>query len=138
VFQICGYLNIVPKHYSPVETLQGFIDLVDGASEWGRWRKRTRGQPWQIKLGDFFYKSGAGKRAQRVLDMIAKYPSEMVRFHAGLDQQVPEWYWQEQDRLLGRFAGILTRDELTPVLPASTSCPTGESAISSLAARKAY
>lgn len=138
VFQISGYLNIVPKHYSPVETLQGFIDLVDGVSEWGRWRKRTKGQPWRIKLGDFLYKSGAGKRAQRVLDMIAKYPNDMLRFHAGMDQQVPEWYWQEQDRLLGRFAGILTRDELTPVLPAATSCETGKPAISSLAARIAY
>jgi len=115
VFQMSGYLNIVPKHYSPVETLQGFIDLVDGVSEWGQWRERTRGQPWRVKLGDFFYKSGAGKRAQRVLDMMAKYPDDVVRFHAGMDQQVPECYWQEQERLLGRFAGTLTRDELTPV-----------------------
>jgi hypothetical protein len=132
VFQMCGYLNIVPKHYGPVATLQGFMDLVDGVSQWRRWRERTKGQPWRIKLGDLLYKSGAGKRAQRVLDAMAKYPNDMMPFHAGMDQQVPEWYWQEQDRLLGHFAGILTRDELTPVLPGSRSCQR-VSAISRLA-----
>ena len=40
VFQTAGYLNIVPKHYGPAETLRGFIDLVEGASQWGRWRRR--------------------------------------------------------------------------------------------------
>jgi hypothetical protein len=129
VFQICGYLNVVPKHYSPVETLRGFIDLVDGVNQWGRWRKRTKGQPWRVKLGDLLYKSGAAERAQRVVEGIAKYPNHMLRFHAGMDQQVPEWYWQEQDRLLGRFAGMLTRDELTPVLPAATNRRTAMCAI---------
>lgn len=115
VFQTSGYLNIVPKHYGPIETMQSFIALVDAVSEWGRWRERTRGLPWRVKLGDFFYKSETGKRARRVLDSMAKCPDDMVPFHAGMDQQVPEWYWQEQDRLLGRFAGALTREELTPV-----------------------
>ena len=45
VFQTAGYLNIVPKHYGPAETLRGFIDLVEGASQWGRWRRRTRASP---------------------------------------------------------------------------------------------
>lgn len=134
VFQVSGYLNIVPKHYGPVETLQGFIDLVEGASKWGRWRERTRGQPWRVKLGDFFYKSGASRRAQRLLDRMTKYPDDMLPFHAGMDPQVPAWYWQEQDRLLGRFAGKLTRDELTPVLPSPTSCQAGRSAASLAAA----
>ncbi len=117
-FQAAGYLNIVPKHYGPAETLRGFIDLVEGASQWGRWRRRTRGQPWRVKLGDLLYKSGASQRARRVLAGMAKYPRDMLRFHAGLDEKVPQWYWQEQERLLGRLAGKLTRAELTPVLPA--------------------
>ena len=118
VFHASGYLSIVPKHYGPTETLQGFVALVDGVSQWGQWRERTRGQPWRVKLGDLFYKSVAGPRARRVLDSIARYPDGMLRFHAGLDPRVPDWYWQEQDRLLGRFAGALTWEELTPVLGA--------------------
>ena len=95
-----------------------FVALVDGVSQWGQWRERTRGQPWRVKLGDLFYKSVAGPRARRILDSMARYPDSMLRFHAGSDPRVPDWYWQEQDRLLGRFAGALTREELTPVLGA--------------------
>lgn len=54
---------------------------------------------------------------RRIRDRL-KWDKELRAFHDGASDKLPEYYNEQFDLRLGRFAKVLTRDERVPILPA--------------------
>ncbi len=97
-FQANGYMSIIPKNYSAREAIESFVEL-ERTSE--RSMKKA-GRTGFIKFISWVYKHGTGSTASRLL--AAMDQKEMARFHEGLTDTVPEWYWSQYRRMLGPYA----------------------------------
>ncbi|MBN2342717.1 MAG: hypothetical protein JXX29_16860 [Deltaproteobacteria bacterium] len=113
VFQVNGYISVIPKHYPTNEAIQKFVEF-EIASETAR--KKAK-QSLFIKFVSWIYKHGTGSTAQRLL--AAMDQKEMKLFHEGRSKVIPQWYWQEYRQLLGPYAkaalALESRTAFTPI-----------------------
>ena len=107
------------KHYDPIGYYERLIDINAHLSSMKLLRKRlasTRSRSIQM----FFIARTSGTR-QRVNDFRAivdalKSDAGVLAFHQGEDVPLPSFYRQELRRMLGRYASLLSDDDLMPVL----------------------
>ena len=118
-FYYSPYLVTVPEHDSPVAYYERLIDLfthftaptmlaarlASSVHPFIRLVHRVRTQVKRRRLAAF-----------RRLALRLRADSGFRAFHDGSDPRLPEVYHHEYDRLLGRFAPLLGRDDRRPVL----------------------
>jgi hypothetical protein len=118
-FYYAPYTVVRPRHYEPVEFYDQMIAIYDAIASRRLLLRRistARSAGW--KALQVLRVSGAyaeKRRLQELRDRIAGEP-ELLAFHQGKSAALPAFYRGLLKRRLGRYAELLTDDELTPVL----------------------
>jgi radical SAM superfamily enzyme YgiQ (UPF0313 family) len=119
-FYLAPYLVLVLKHYNPLEYYSQLIDLFSFWSSPGMLAKRVRAAAgptfrvgtalhqidWRTTLGEF----------RRIRDLLAT-DRQFRAFHERESDMLPAFYSDRYDRLLGKYAPLLSTDDRRPVLP---------------------
>lgn len=113
------YLVTTLKHYDPIAYYDRLIDINVHLSSMNLLRRRLRSVRSRA-LQTFFLARTLGTR-RRVDDFRAivgalKADPGMLAFHQGENVALPSFYRQEVRRVLGRYALLLSDDDLKPVL----------------------
>ena len=115
------YLTFLPAHYSPEDYYRHFIRLLEAVTDPGVWLRRlgTANHPlvkWvhSAQVLDAHRELTQLRRIHRLLREDAAFRA----FHEGRGGELPKFYRAEIDRRLGRYAGLLSAEDLRPVLPA--------------------
>ena len=118
-FYYAPYTVVRPRHYGPVEFYDQMIAIYDAIASRRLLLRRIRtahSAGW--KALQVLRVSGAyaeKRRLQELRDRIAGEP-ELLAFHQGRSAALPAFYRGLLKRRLGRYAELLTDDELIPEL----------------------
>jgi hypothetical protein len=118
------YLVTRPKHYDPIEYYDKVIELQTYATSWSLLRRRLAcTQRWDVQLMSITRTINI----RRALSFFCKtldrwrHDRHVLAFHRGDSRALPEVYEQILRRSLGAVSSLLTRSDLTPVLPSPDS-----------------
>ena len=113
------YLTFIPVHYSAVEYYRNLIDLFDLITSRRMWMRRlTTGAPGRIKFVHSVQTFGMLaelKDLRRILSAL-EGDGRLRAFHAGRSAELPGFYQQRFDEMLGDYAPLLSREDRLPLL----------------------
>ena len=118
-FYYAPYLVTTLKHYEPAEYYEQLIGLFSHASSPAMLRRRLRNaQGPRIKL--LHRARTAGTRSSlaryREIHRMLRTDARLRAFHEGRSDGLPEYYHSRYERMLGPFAGLLSRADRVPNL----------------------
>lgn len=126
-FYYAPYLVTTIKNYDPVTYYEKLIDLYSHASSPQMLRRRLAGTSHRA-IGYVHRARTAGFRAdvksfRHMLGMLRSDP-DFLAFHEGRTSRLPTYYRDVGERMLGRYAELLSPAERTPDLSAAPTPPT--------------
>ena len=118
-FYYAPYTVVRPRHYEPVEFYDQMIGIYDAIAS-PRLLLRRLSSAWSAGWRAFQILRVSGayaekRRLQELRDRIAGEP-ELLAFHQGKRAALPAFYRGLLKRRLGRYAELLSDDEVTPQL----------------------
>ena len=118
-FYYAPYTVVRPRHYEPVEFYDRMIAIYDAIAS-PRLLLRRLSSAWSAGWRAFQVLRVSGayaekRRLQELRDRIAGEP-ELLAFHQGKRAALPAFYRGLMKRRLGRYAELLSDDEVTPHL----------------------
>lgn len=118
-FYYAPYLVTTLKHYDPVSYYEQLVDLLDYASSPSMLRRRLRATEnrW-VRLVHRVRTAGVRtnlKGYRRVLGLLRE-DAQFRAFHEGRSRALPEFYRHEYERMLGRYAELLSPADREPNL----------------------
>lgn len=126
-YYLTPYLSIRLKNYDPLSYYSYLINLHEAViSNNMLWRRLRTSTPKRARL--FHILRHLGHRAigyaelRRIHAMLAS-EANFRAFHEGQSDELPEFYRRLMDRRLGRYAELLSREDLRPVLEEPASAP---------------
>ncbi len=118
-FYYAPYLVITLKHYDPIEYYELLIEMFQHSATMSMLRRRWAATPqWTGRLLHTvrtLYARSVLKTYRQILHQLKTDPS-FHAYHTGESTELPEFYHREYDRLLGRLAPLMSREDRTPVL----------------------
>ena len=118
-FYYAPYLVTTLKNYDPVTFYQKLIDLLEHATSPEILRRRLGGSESRaVKVVQWVRTASlraAIKGYRQILDML-RTDSQFRAYHEGLTDVLPEFYHEQYERMLGRYAALMTRQDRIPVL----------------------
>lgn len=124
------YLVMKVRGYSPIGYYDRMIRLQAEACSWRHLPARVAGAApglmrWMNVLRSFGGHGLLGR--MRAIRKRLEADSDLLAFHEGRRRALPEYYWSHALGRLGRYAELLSREELTPELEpaAATQAPAG-------------
>ena len=118
-FYYAPYLVITLKNYDPVTYYEKLIELISFSSTKVMQKRRIKSvSNWKLKVIHWTRTTSARtslKNYQRILDML-RQDAHFRAFHEGQSDVLPQFYEKEADRILGRYAELLSPAERTPNL----------------------
>ena len=121
-FYYFPYLVTTLKNYDPVTYYQGLLDmLLHYTNRRFLWRRLGTTSSQTLRLlytvRNFRAKEGISQ-FRRILRMLTT-DARFREFHEGGSTELPEFYHQEFERLLGPYASLISREERKPSLRAA-------------------
>jgi hypothetical protein len=120
-FYYFPYLVTTLKNYDPVTYYQGLLDMLLHYSNRRFWWRRlgtTNSQTLRLLFTVRTLRAKEGiSQFRRILKMLTT-DSQFRNFHEGGSTELPEFYHREFERLLGRYATLISREERIPRLRA--------------------
>lgn len=118
-FYYAPYLVTVLKQYDAVSYYEHLVDLLAFASSPSMLRRRlsstqNRTVRWVHRIRTAGMRSSLHSY-RSILDLLREDPSFRA-FHAGRSSVLPEFYRQRYERMLGRYSGLLSAADRTPLL----------------------
>jgi hypothetical protein len=118
-FYYAPYLVTTIKNYDPVTYYEKLIDLYSHASSPDMLRRRLattnhRAIAYVHRARTASFRADV-KSFRRIVDMLRSDP-EFLAFHEGRGSALPEFYHRIGERMLGRYAELLSPAERTPDL----------------------
>jgi radical SAM superfamily enzyme YgiQ (UPF0313 family) len=118
-FYYAPYLVTTIKHYDPITYYEKLIELYSHAASPEMLRRRLRTTSHRA-IGYVHRARTAGFRTDitsfhRILRMLRSDP-KFLAFHNGQTSTLPEFYRHAGDRILGRYAELLSTEDRTPDL----------------------
>ena len=118
-FYYAPYLIYTLKNYDPITYYEKMIELITFATSKSIQKRRVKSAAnWKTKIIQWVRTTSARasiKNYQRMLDML-RQDSHVLAFHEGRSGQLPQIYEKEAERLLGRYAELLSPAERVPNL----------------------
>ncbi len=118
-FYYMPYLVMTLENYSPLEYYERMVTLCERAYSWSLLPARIAGTPSAamkaINVLRTFGGQGIVRRLRGVRDRLAS-DAQFRAFHEGRDRRLPDVYRQMHASRLGRYAELLTDDEIAPRL----------------------
>ncbi|HEU5475307.1 MAG TPA: radical SAM protein [Actinophytocola sp.] len=125
-FYYAPYLVTTIKHYDPVTYYDKLVDLYAHAASPAMLRRRLRttshraiGYVHRARTASF--RSDVA-RFRQILGMLRSDPN-FLAFHEGRSTALPEYYRHTGERMLGRYAELLSPADRTPDLSPAESSP---------------
>lgn len=126
-FYYFPYLVTTLKNYDPLVYYQKLLDLlVYSVTGEVFWRRQWTTPSWTLRFFYLMRTLGMGRQVQQVKEILKTMTADpqFLAFHRRESAVLPEFYHREYERQLGRYAGLMSREDRTPVLtPASTVRP---------------
>ncbi|NQW24573.1 MAG: radical SAM protein [SAR202 cluster bacterium] len=121
-FYYFPYLVTTLKNYDPVSYYQGMLDmLLHYSNRRFLWQRLGTTSSQSLRLLHIVRtlraKEGIGQ-FRRILNMLTT-DKQFREFHEGGSTELPEFYHHEFERLLGRYATLISREERVPSLRAA-------------------
>jgi len=123
-FYYAPYLVTTLKHYDPITYYEKLTELYTHAASPQMLKRRM--QTASQRAVKFVHRARTASfrteiaNFRRILDMLRSDP-KFLAFHEGLDTALPDFYRHAGDRMLGRYAELVSPADRTPDLsPAST------------------
>jgi radical SAM superfamily enzyme YgiQ (UPF0313 family) len=125
-FYYAPYLVTTIKNYDPVTYYEKLVELYAYAASPEMLRRRLQATSHRA-IGYVQRARTGGFRAdiasfRGILDMLRTDP-QFLAFHEGRDNTLPQYYQHAGDRMLGRYAELLTAADRTPDLSAAPAEP---------------
>jgi radical SAM superfamily enzyme YgiQ (UPF0313 family) len=118
-FYYAPYLVTTLKHYEPVDYYEKLIELFAHASTPAMLKRRlATTTSWRVKLLHWSRTVGTRSRIAgfvRILEML-RTDRQFRAFHEGRTEALPEYYHQQYERGLGRYAELVSRTDRIPNL----------------------
>ena len=129
-FYYAPYLVVTLKNYDPVAYYVRLIKLLKHSCSPEMLRRRFRSSSsWKVKAIHWARTVATPLDVpsyQRILTLLSSDPS-LRAYHEGKTEQLPDFYHQEYERILGSYSWLLSRADRVPnlgqELPAVTSAP---------------
>jgi hypothetical protein len=116
-FYYAPYLVTTLKNYDPVNYYEKCIELLSHCSSAAMLKRRMRSASnWKVKLINWartFSTKAEIRGYRRILQLLRSNP-QFRAFHEGRTEVLPEFYHGEYERMLGPYAGLLSRAERAP------------------------
>src|SRR6185437_965094 len=118
-FYYAPYPVTIPRHYDPVTYYGKLLELFTHATSRSMLARRMRSTSSR-KVQLIHWTRTAGTRATmgryRQILQLLRTDAGFRAFHEGRTTALPEFYHHQYDRMLGRYAPLLSRTDRTPVL----------------------
>jgi len=118
-FYYMPYLVTTLKHYDPVTYYEKLIDLFSFVTSNATQKRRMKSASnWKVKVIHWIRSTSVRtsiKDYQRIYDML-RQDAQFRSFHEGKSDVLPEFYQKEADKILGRYAELLSPAEQRPNL----------------------
>jgi hypothetical protein len=118
-FYYAPYLVTTLKNYDPVDYYEKLIGLFSHSSSGDMLKRRMKSTSnWRVKLINWSRTLSTRSDItgyRRILEMLRSDPLFRA-FHEGRSEVLPEFYHAEYERMLGPYAGLLSRAERVPDL----------------------
>ncbi|MBP0019859.1 MAG: radical SAM protein [Cyanobacteria bacterium SBLK] len=118
-FYTFPYLAFVPKHYDPITYFEKLIELSECVSSPEMLKKRIQSTPnWRIKIFHWVRTQGEKAHQQKYREILTqlKTDSSFLAFHEGKSTILPDFYRHQLKVMLGRYAELISPEELHPCL----------------------
>ncbi len=118
-FYYAPYLVTTLKHYDPVTYYEKLIELFTYSSAPALLKRRLQSAPRRrIKLVHWARTAStrASLQSYRQILHLLRSDAQFRAFHEGRSTLLPEFYQQTYERMLGQYAGLLSRADRTPIL----------------------
>ena len=116
-FYYAPYLVTSLMHYEPVTYYEKLLELFGHAASPAMLKRRIRSTPNRtVKLVHWTRTAGtrASMRSYREILLMLRSDPQFRAFHEGRSTVLPEFYHQQYERMLGRYAGLLSRADRIP------------------------
>jgi radical SAM superfamily enzyme YgiQ (UPF0313 family) len=118
-FYYAPYTTISLRHYDPASYYEKLLSLMEHASSPAMLRRRyLSASSWKVKVMHWARTVSTRvdlKLYRRLLAML-RSDSNFFAFHEGRSAALPDFYQREYEKMLGRYADLLTRADRTPDL----------------------
>jgi len=118
-FYYAPFLVTTLKHYDPVTYYEKLIELLSHAASPSMLKRRLRSTPYgRIKAVHWARTAStwvALKSYRQILRML-RSDARFRAFHEGRSPVLPDYYQHQNERLLGRYAELLSRADRVPNL----------------------
>lgn len=121
-FYYAPYVVTTLKHYDPITYYEKLIELLACASSRSMLKRRLQSTAhWQVKLVHWARTAStrASLKGYRQILQRLRSDAQFRAFHEGRSDVLPEFYHQRYERMLGQYAGLLTRTDRVPNLAQS-------------------
>jgi hypothetical protein len=116
------YLVSILKNYEPLDFYRKTVDMMRFSATGSMLRRRLMSTPsWSLRA--FFLTRNLRiqqeiKRFRRIIGTMAGDP-QMQAFHRGETKELPEFYHNVYEKMLGPYASLMSREERRPLLTPS-------------------
>lgn len=125
-FYILPYLTLILKNYDPITYLEKMVDIYSLATSdemlKARFAHSTRPSVKYTHALRTFFTRPLLRGLQRLLDRM-RTDSQLISFHTGKTDTLPDYYASEYKRLLGKYADLMPVEESRPILREATAQP---------------
>ncbi len=119
-FYYMPYLVFMLKNYSAASFYEKLIELISFISSGKMLAQRLKSAPSLFPAGYNLVKTLGNRqmirRLREILDLLHT-DRQFMAFHEHTTDVLPEFYHRQYETLLGPYAGLMPREERTPVLP---------------------
>ena len=118
-FYYAPYLVTTLRHYGPVTYYEKLLELFCHLSSPAMLKRRIRSTSSPtVKLVHWTRTAStrAGMRSYRHILQMLRSDTQFRAFHEGRSAELPEFYHRRYERMLGRYAGLLSRADRVPDL----------------------
>ncbi|MGK7926841.1 MAG: radical SAM protein [Spirulina sp.] len=118
-FYYFPYLVTTLKNYSPIAYFEKLVELSQFASAPEMLKKRFRSTSnWKVKVAHQLRTLGEKENEKRYNEVLTRLrtDSHFRAFHEGESNTLPDFYRARFDKMLGRYAELLSPAERTPCL----------------------
>ncbi|MEA5470149.1 B12-binding domain-containing radical SAM protein [Spirulina sp. 06S082] len=113
------YLAFTLKNYDPITYFEKLIELSQCVSSPEMLKKRIQSTPnWRIKIFHWLRTQGEKAHEKKYHEILTqlKTDSNFLAFHEGKSETLPDFYRHQLKVMLGRYAELISPEELHPCL----------------------
>jgi hypothetical protein len=113
------YLAFTLKNYDPISYFEKLIELSECVSSPEMLKKRIQSTSnWRIKIFHWLRTQGEKAHQKKYREILAqlKTDSHLLAFHEGKSETLPDFYRHQLKVMLGRYAELISPEELHPCL----------------------